>query len=144
MSNNIAAVNKKALTKQVKKIAKEAKLPTEFVGQALDIIPAIFDAYKQTLDTQIEIAEIQSKRDILIEDVKQRYSLYSELFENIFSERSDAIHKYFDVIDSGIKNHDNSLISQGMQQLSTVVTSSPFVEFSEFKKQLESGKPFEL
>lgn len=144
MVSNVPAVNKKSLIKQAKKFAKKANLPAEFVNQAADIIPAIFDAYKQTLDTQVEIAKIQSQRDILIEDVKQRYSLYSEIFQGIFSERSAAIQKFFEVIDNGIKNHDDALISQGMQQLSNVVTSSPFVSFSDFKKQLESGEPFEL
>lgn len=142
MTKNLPSV--KVNTNMLKKAGKKAKLPIGVIAQAADIIPAIFDAYKQTLDTKVEITKIQAQRDVLIEDIKQRYSLYSQIFQGIFSERSQAIQKFFDVIDLGIKNNDDTLISQGMQQLSNVVTSSPFVAFSDFKKQLESGEPFEL
>lgn len=139
------SVNKKELTKQAQNIAKVSKaLPVDFVDQVMNIIPAISEAYAESKRTEIEIARLQCQRDVLIADIKQRYALYENIFQHIFEERSVAIAKYFEVIDKGISENNDTLISQGLQNLSSVVTSSPFMCFSEFSQQLEMGKSFEL
>ena len=108
------------------------------------IICEITNVFRESLKTAEEIAEINAKKEVLIEDIKQRYATYNNAFAYIFSEREKVIAKHFEVIDKGIKENNDALIISGLNELSKFAMSSPFMQLGDFKKQLESGEPFEL
>lgn len=125
-------------TKQLTKVAEN--LPVDGIA----VLKQIAEAWSETLKTGKEIAEINAKKEIVIEDIKQRYATYNNLFAYIFSERDKVISKNFEIIDKGIAENNDALISMGLNELSKVITTSPFMNFNDFKKQLNSGDSFEL
>ena len=138
-------VNKKEIQKVAKKVSKGVKgLPVNFVTEAANIVDTIGNAYMEGKKADVEIARIHSQRDVLIEDIKQRYNLYNQVFTKIFDERKDVISKNFEIIEKGINENNENLISMGLENLSKVVTTSPFVAFVDFQQQLQSGQAFEL
>lgn len=125
-------------TKQLTKVAEN--LPVDGIA----VLKQIAEAWSETLKTGKEIAEINAKKEIVIEDIKQRYATYNNLFAYIFSERDKVISKNFEIIDKGIAENNDALISMGLNELYKVITTSPFMNFNDFKKQLNSGDSFEL
>lgn len=141
-TNSSLVVNKKEIEKVAKKVSKGVKnFP---ITEAINIVDTIGNAYIEGKKTDVEIVKIQSQRDILIEDIKQRYNLYNQVFTKIFEERKDVISKNFEIIEKGINDNNDNLISMGLENLSKVVTTSPFVAFVDFQQQLQSGQAFEL
>lgn len=143
MSNNLPnVVDKKAIEEALRKTTNV--VPIALITESIDIINTIGNAYIEGRKADVEIERIHSKRDVLLEDIKQRYNLYHQIFTRIFDERRDVISKNFEIIEKGIKENKDNLISLGLENLSRVVTSSPFMAFSDFQQQLLSGEPFEL
>ncbi len=138
-------VNKKEVQKIAKKASKGLKgIPANFVTEAVNIVDTIGKVYIEGKKSDVEIARIHLQRDVLIEDIKQRYNLYNQVFTKIFDERKDVISKNFEIIEKGINENNENLISMGLENLSKVVTTSPFVAFADFQQQLQSGQAFEL
>ena len=48
------------------------------VTEAVNIVDTIGKAYIEGKKSDMEIARIHSQRDVLIEDIKQRYNLYNQ------------------------------------------------------------------
>jgi hypothetical protein len=66
---------------------------------------------------------------MVLVEIITRFDLYHRVFDRIFDERKDVIHRHFDIIDRGIAINDKDLIIQGLKGLSTIVSSSPFAKF---------------
>lgn len=132
---------------EAKKIFKKPELPKMknlSPNLALSVLKSVFDAYAEKKRTDLEIERLRTQKEILLEDIKLRYDFYNSVFSKIFSERKLVIDKYFSVIDKGISEGNDSLITSGLENLSKVVSSSPFASFCEFQNQLQSGQAIEL
>ena len=58
-------------------------------------------------------------------------------FNKVFSERTEAIKKDFEIIDKGMKENNRELISAGISGLSRVVATSPFADIEKLKRMIE-------
>ena len=104
----------------------------------------IIEAFKEEQITKREIAKIDATKEVLLTEIKSRYTLYHRLFDKIFDERKVAINKYFDVIDKGVASNNNDVILQGLSGLSKIVTTSPFTDLNTLSNLLEGNKKLEL
>ena len=111
---------------------------------ALDFFSKLTDAYREDRITEREIKRIEAQKEILIHVISKKYDLYYSVFDRIFDERKQGIDKSFEIIDMGIKNNDNNLISMGLGSLSKIVSSSPFANIQELSRLLESGGTIEI
>jgi hypothetical protein len=113
-------------------------------ADALSFFNSLMEAYHEDQNIRRDIAKIDAMRDVVLTEITKRYDLYHQVFDRIFDERKDAIHRHFDIIDRGIAGSDKDLIIQGLQGLSMIVSSSPFANFQELSKLLESGRKLEI
>lgn len=129
------------------------KLSINNLQEAINLVPAadvlsffnnLVDVYHETLQYNKDLAGIEAKKEILITEIKERYSLYHEVFNKIFDQRSQSIEKFFEVIDQGLKKDNNDLVSSGLKSLSDLVSKSPFSDLNELKALLESNKIIEI
>ncbi|MGX3044221.1 hypothetical protein [Helicobacter sp. T3_23-1056] len=129
----------------VKEIAK--KLPakaTMTALQATEAIKMVLEAHKENEITKRQIAEINAKKEVLITEIKERYDFYRYIFDNVFSERREVMNKQFEIIDKGIADNNEKLVSMGLENLSKVVSSSPIAEAIKLKNLIENGGKIEL
>lgn len=110
----------------------------------LNFFSKLTDAYQEHQVTQRDIAEIEAQKDVLLTQIERKYDAFYFVFNKIFEERSETIHKMFDIIDQGIKQNDRDLISLGLQNLSRVVSSSPFANMQQLSGMLENNKIIEI
>lgn len=122
-------------------------------SKVLDKVPApdilaffnnIIEAYREEQITKREIAKIDATKEVLLTEIKDRYTLYHKVFDAIFDERKDVINKYFDIIDKGVASNNNDVILQGLAGLSKIVTTSPFTDINTLSNLLEGNQKLEL
>lgn len=101
-------------------------------------------AYQEKQKTDLEMTQIKAKKEILLKEIEERYSLYNKVFCEIFAERRLAINKSFEIIDKGILENDKELINIGLSSLSKVVAASPFSNLGSLSKLLEEEKTIEI
>ena len=129
----------------VKEVAK--KLPKNINVspiQAIEAIKMVLEAHKENEITKRQIAEINAKKEVLITEIKERYGFYKYIFDNVFKERREAMNKHFEIIDKGIADNNENLVSKGLEELSKVVSSSPIAEAIKLKNLIENGGKVEL
>ena len=136
-------LDSKVVAKVAKKIPKKTPIPVDPL-QVAGAISDILEAYKENQRTKVEIAAIDAKKEVLIEDIKQRYAFYKFVFDNVFSERRKHMEKCFEIIDKGIKENNENYVSMGLENLSKVVSSSPIADAMALKNFVESGGRIEL
>lgn len=126
-----------------KKIPKDMlnKIPP---AEAVAAISNLLSAYKESEITKREIAAINAKKEIIITDIKNRYDFYRDVFDKVFKERRQHMNKCFEIIDKGIGDNNENLVSTGLENLSKVVSSSPIAEAMALKNYIESGNKIEL
>ena len=128
-------------------------LAVQKLSDVKDLIPAtdalkffnnLAEAYREGVITEREIKKIDAQKEVLIHVITKKYDLYHSVFDRIFDERKRGIDKSFEIIDKGIKEKDNDLISMGLGSLSKIVSSSPFANIQELSRLLESGQSIEI
>lgn len=131
------------INKVSKKIPKDMlnKIPPV---EAVAAISNLLSAYKESEITKREIAAINAKKEIIITDIKNRYDFYRDVFDKVFKERRQHMNKCFEIIDKGISDNNENLVSTGLENLSKVVSSSPIAEAMALKNYIESGNKIEL
>ena len=110
----------------------------------LALFRSLADAHRESSITEREIARIEAHRDVYLEDIRQRYGLFRDVFDRVFDERSEAINKAYAVIDRGLDNDDNDVIVKGLQVLGGIVSSSPFANIESLKNAIEQGGTIEI
>ena len=110
----------------------------------LSFLNNLTEAYKESKITERETARIIAQKEILLSEIDNRYNLYHQIFNQIFDERKVAIAKSFEVIDKGLKEGNNDLVSMGMQGLSKVVSTSPFANVDQLSKMIENKNIIEI
>lgn len=110
----------------------------------LSTMKMLIEANRDNNQTKREIAIIDAKKEFLVREMELKYDLYYKVFGTIFSERKRAIDKSFEIINKGLKENNQDLISMGLGSLSHVVSASPFSNLSELSKLLNSGKDIEI
>lgn len=121
------------------------KLPNNVnPADALAAIKQIMELKAVIAKSDKEIKELEVIEKISLHEIDRKYDFYHEIFSKIFSERKEAIDKFFHVIDEGIKKSDKDLIASGLNNLANVVSSSPFSNLSELNSLIQSGKTIDL
>ena len=113
-------------------------------ADAFSFLSSLVEAFREGQQTRREVAEIGARRDVLIAEITRHYDLYQGLFEKIFAERKDAVDRYFEIVERGIKTDNKDLIVSGLQGVSAIVSSSPFANVQELAKLMESGQRIEI
>lgn len=99
---------------------------------------------KESEITKRDIARYDAMKDVMISEITHKYAFYEKLFASVFAERNTAVQKFFEVIDTGIKEHNTELMLAGLSGLSNVVASSPFAGISELRNAIDSNTMIEL
>ncbi|MCL6444441.1 MAG: hypothetical protein K6T83_13480 [Alicyclobacillus sp.] len=131
-----------AKAKALAKLDKVADIMPK--ADVLDFFSRLTDAYREHQVTKRDIARIEAQKDIVLTAIQKRYDAFYFVFNKIFEERRESIHKIFEVIDRGMKENDRELLSMGLKNLSTIVSSSPFSDIQQLSKTLEDGKIIEI
>ncbi|BDA80180.1 hypothetical protein LPTSP3_g31100 [Leptospira kobayashii] len=116
-------------------------LPTADVTKAFS---QFLEYKKESEITARKLKRLEVARETLLKDIDKKYDFYHRLFSAVFEERKQSIDKFFEIINRGIKTNDRELISMGLQNLSNVVSSSPFSNISELGKLMDSGQNIDL
>jgi predicted adenine nucleotide alpha hydrolase (AANH) superfamily ATPase len=127
------------LLKKLKKVSDTVPVP-----DVLALFQQLTEAYKEHQVTERETAKIQSQKEIILKQIEKKYDAFYFVFEKVFEERRETIHKMFDIIDRGLKANDKELIGIGLQNLSKVVASSPFGNLQQLQEMLDSGEVIEI
>jgi hypothetical protein len=105
----------------------------EFLERISDIPPeeaakvlALFLEYRrEAAITKREIKRYDAIKEVMIQEISQKYDFYQDLFTKIFAERKEVIDKNFEIIDRGLKAGDHNLVSAALSSLSNVAASGP-------------------
>lgn len=134
------------MSKDLQKVMKKVNSMYKYIPstEILSFIKDLAETYKEDQVVKRDIAMIEAKKEILIKEMSMKYDLYYKVFAQIFNERGQAINKSFDIINKGLKENSEELISMGLNSLSTVVASSPFGSLTELSKLLEGNNIIEI
>jgi len=113
-----------------------SSLPAEDIKKLFEMLS---ESRKESEITKREIKKYEYMKDIMIQEITGKYKFYEFFFTKVFAERGEAIKKDFEIIDRGMKENNREMISSGVQNLSRVVTASPFTDMDKIKKLIETG-----
>ena len=103
-------------------------------------LPRLFemlrDCRKESEITQRELKKYEAMKDVMLQEISEKYAFYEFAFSKIFSERAEVIKKDFEIIDAGIKQNNRELIATGVSGLSQVVASSPVTDMEKLRRLL--------
>jgi hypothetical protein len=110
----------------------------------LVVLDHLAQAYREDQVTKREVARIEAAKEILIADIRQRYALYHEIFNQLFAERREVMNKHFEIINLGIEQDKRDLVLAGLKGLNHLVSTSPFADAVNLSRMLENGMKIEL
>ena len=120
--------------KQISKILKNAApFPPEEIPRLFEML---LECQKESELTKREMKKYDAMKEVMIQEITEKYSFYEFLFSKIFAERQEAIKKDFQIIDEGMKRNDRDLISTGISGLSQLVASSPIADMDKLRRML--------
>jgi hypothetical protein len=123
--------------KQIAKILKAAApIPAEEIPRLFELLLA---CQKESEMTRREAKKYEAMKDIMIREITGKYTFYEFFFSRIFAERQEAIKKDFEIIDRGMKENNQDLVSAGVSGLSRVVASSPFADLDKLRRMIETA-----
>ena len=105
-------------------------------GEIPRLFEMLLECQKESELTKREIKKYDSMKDVMIQEISEKYTFYEFLFSKIFDERREAIHKDFQIIDEGIKKNNRDLIASGVDGLSRIVASSPIADMDKLRRML--------
>lgn len=143
MSNRAIEMGKDAVKVVTKKgdMLSKIEIPS---ANVLSFFDNLCSAYKEGQVTEREIKKIESQERILTMEIKKKYDFYYYLCDHIFAERKAGILKSFEIIDKGISQNNNDLITAGLKSLSQIVSSSPFANIDNLRNLLESNQVIDI
>ena len=104
----------------------------------------LIEAKRDIAKSEEAIARLETAREVAILEITRKYDLLHEVFEEVFSDRRDAISKHFDIVEKGIQSDNRDLILGGLKGLAEIVSSSPFANVQELARLLESSTKIEI
>jgi hypothetical protein len=120
--------------KGMSKILKSAApIPAEEIPKLFEML---VECKKEMEMTKREIKKYESMKEVMIQEITNKYNFYEFFFSKIFAERQEAIRKDFQVIDEGMRSNSRELISAGLDGLSQVVAASPFTDMEKLRQML--------
>ena len=131
------------MSNQIKTLLQ--KLPSNIDPQsAISAFENIAKYKAEIKKSEAEIKRLDVVENVMLTEIEKKYDLYHKIFNSIFTERRDAIDKFFEIVDLGIKEKNHELINSGLVGLSQVVSSSPFANLTELGNMLNNGNQIEL
>ena len=120
--------------KDISEILKNtAPIPAEEIPRLFEMLQA---CKKESERTKRQVKKYEAMKEVMIQEITGKYSLYEFLFSRIFAERAEVIKKDFEIIDRGIKQNNRDLIAVGVSGLSQVVASSPVTDMEKLHRML--------
>ena len=100
----------------------------EVIHKTLDVTQQVVEVYaeSQRLNAQVELAKIAAK-----------FQTAQNLIEKAFGERGQALNAHYRVLDDAINSGDRDMIIQAMNQISSIVVSSPLADITKFIEVFE-------
>ena len=121
--------------KEISRILNETTpLTTEEIKRLFELF---LESRKESEKTKRELKKYDSIKNVMIQEITEKYKFYEFFFSRIFAERGEAIKKDFEIIDQGMKENNRDFINSGVSGLSQVVASSPFTDMEKLKNLLE-------
>lgn len=119
--------------------------------QAVEAFNRLVSAYKEYKVTkEVETtkrAQIAAWRDVELTRLDHQRGLLESYLKQTFQERRTVIEGMFNTLDQGIANGDNQLVSMAMQNIISVVQTSPLQGVQKILAQMEdtnSDEPIEI
>jgi hypothetical protein len=116
-------------------------VPKEDVTAALVLVT---QAVNETARSLVEVKRIEAERDVALMQIREKHDVYRRVFDQLFSERRDAISKHFEIIDKGIASNNQELILGALQGLGQIVAASPFTNLKLLAQVLEGNSKLEI
>lgn len=126
----------------IERVSSLGKLvPREDVTAALVLVT---QAANEAARSFVEVTRIQAQRDLKMVEIREKHDVYRRVFDQLFSERRDAIAKHFEVIDTGIAANNPELVLGGLRGLGQIVAASPFTDLQLLAQVLDGREKLEI
>ncbi|MCQ2234974.1 MAG: hypothetical protein MJZ24_09580 [Paludibacteraceae bacterium] len=119
--------------------------------QAVEAFGQLVSAWKEyKITKEVETtkrAQIAAWRDVELTRLDHQRGLLESYLTQTFQERRTVIEGMFNTLDQGIANGDNQLVSMAMQNIISVVQTSPLQGVQKILAQMEdtnSDEPIEI
>lgn len=123
-------------------LAKNAdKIP---IANALDTFSKLVDLHKEHLVTKREIHKIDATKELLLEEMRNRYSFYRDIMNEVFEERKENINKLFEIVEKGLENNNNEIVLKSLESIGDIISSSPLANIKSISDLLNSNTSIEL
>lgn len=115
---------------------------TVLLDKTLDLASQMTEVYaeSQRLNTAVDLARIKSQEELA--KMASKFQVTKLTIEKIFGERQSALSQHYKTLDYGIHNGDREIIIAAMQQISSIVVSSPLADIQNFIEAFDTeGAP---
>jgi len=116
-------------------------VPGEDVTAALVMVT---QAFNEAAGSYVEVRKVEARREVALQAIREKHDVYRRVFDQLFSERRDAIAKHFEIIDKGIASNNQELILGALRGLGQIVAASPFTNLKLLTEALEGGEKIEI
>lgn len=109
----------------------------EVIHKTLDVTQQVVEVYaeSQRLNAQVEV--VKTMGQVELAKIAAKFQTAQNLIEKAFGERGQALNAHYRVLDDAINSGDRDMIIQAMNQISSIVVSSPLADITKFIEVFE-------
>ena len=80
---------------------------------------------------------LKESNEFELKKISKRYELARTALELIFSERTNALSRYYNTLEQALKNNDREIIIETLRSISKTVSANPLERFDLLTKALD-------
>lgn len=100
--------------------------PAEAMAALKTMGTAVQETVKFVELQEVKRDEIRAEKEVRIAQIEATKQVLQDYLSKTFDERKDAFNKYFDVVDVALKKGDNIALSNALESINSLASSSPF------------------
>lgn len=109
----------------------------DVVNHTLDVTSQIADVYRESQQLAAKVEVVKEYGKIELAKTAAKFQTTKHIIEEVFGERREALSRYYKTLDHAIETGEKGLIVSAMQNISSIVVSSPLSDIQNFMKVFE-------
>ena len=117
----------------------------QLAQNGIDMINNAISVYRESQQIKRDIVRIEAESTVRLANIAAKYAFCHNVLVETYTERSTALQKHYEVLESAINKGDRELIIASLHGISSIVVENPIDNFTQLINAWnDQSKPLEL
>lgn len=105
---------------------------TQSMSMVVDKAQNLASVYSQCVEMNAKTQQVNAWSQTQIANTIAKYKVCEDFLTKSFGERNGALQKHYDILDEAVNKGDREMIIAALQNISSIVTTSPLQDLQKF------------